>query len=157
MCVYSGTHEVGCTLFFLHDASDIGVDVLKLARAWGATDLTQVVAYLFALVSWGGLRCVYLPLHALIPAWQIVFAMCVAQDPAIHCYGWRGAGTYGLLAMLGMSVLQVLHVLWFKELLINGLRELRGDGKQQMRKRMEIPDMCAPGYTPGGGVHEKHE
>jgi hypothetical protein len=145
---FAGTHEVGCTLFFLHDASDIGVDVLKLARAWGATDLPQTVVYLFAVVSWGGLRCVYLPLHALIPGWQMFFSMCFAQDPAIHCYGSRGAGTYGLLALLGMSVLQVLHLLWFKELIVKGLRQLRGTGKAT-----EIPDMCAP----GGGVHEKHE
>jgi len=52
------------------------------------------------------------------------------------------------LALLGMSVLQVLHLLWFKELIVKGLRQLRGTGKAT-----EIPDMCAP----GGGVHEKHE
>ena len=135
----AGTHEVGSTMFFLHDASDIGIDALKLARAWGATALLQALIYLLALVSWGALRCVYLPLHVLIPGWQMFHAMCFAQDPMIHCYGPRGAGTYGLVALLGMSVLQILHVLWFIELLNKGLRELRG------QRGAPLPDMCAPG------------
>ena len=135
----AGTYEVGCTMFFLHDASDIGIDALKLVRAWGASTLSQVPVFLVALFSWGASRCVYLPLHVLIPGWQMFYAMCFAQDPSIHCYGPRGAGTYGLAALLGMSVLQVLHVLWFKQLLDKGLSALRGRGNA-----LAIPDMCAP-------------
>lgn len=48
---------------------------------------------------------------------------------------------------IGMSMLLVLHVLWFKELIDKGLRELRG-GKEGL----EIPDMCAP----AGTMHQKH-
>jgi len=138
----AGTFEVGATMFWLHDASDIGIDLLKLVRAWDAPLPILVAVYLFALVSWGILRCIYLPLHIVIPGWQMFYAMCFDQDPAIHCYGPRGAATYGFPALIGMSTLLVLHVLWFRDLIKSGLRVLRGSSA-----KATIPDMCAPGVT----------
>jgi len=134
----AGTFEVGAVVFFLHDVSDIGIDALKLSRAWGAGALTQALVYLLTLVSWGLWRCVYLPLHVLSPGWNEYYELCVVQlVPGDEC-------SYGLAALLGLMALLVLHVVWFVQLLRKGLRELRGASSSHGSSPTTIPDMCAP-------------
>ena len=61
-----GLQEVGCVMFWLHDASDIGIDALKLVSAWGTAQLPPLalpLVYVATLVAWrlqvqgGGQAC----------------------------------------------------------------------------------------------------
>ena len=130
----AGTYEVGAVVFFLHDASDIGIDALKLSRAWGASARTQALVYAPTLLSWGVWRCVYLPLHVLSPGWQLYYSWCVDGQA-------RPESAYGLAALAGLTALLVLHVAWLVQLLQKGRRELGGSSKSSA----PLPDMCAPG------------
>mmetsp|Transcript_8851 Transcript_8851/g.19141 ORF Transcript_8851/g.19141 Transcript_8851/m.19141 type:complete len:289 (+) Transcript_8851:3-869(+) len=146
----TGVYEVGAVMMLLHDASDIGIDMLKLfgALAW---DAALVPAFILTLLLWSSLRLVYFPVHIIWPGWVKLYRGChpalleLAPYPQTleTCIVLTEFPTSTSMLLL-LHLLLALHLAWTVQLVNKGWQKLRGGEKSSMA---QFPDACAPGLV----------
>jgi len=138
LALFGGMMPAGLVVLFLHDTSDVCIDLLKmasLARVEGRRGgFASEGVYVLCLASWAYFRLYALPQHVLavarallpstvrifmlgVPAWDVVNELAAELAAA--------PDTGAILVLL--TLLLVMHVYWFQVLLRVGCRIRRGE------------------------------
>ena len=120
----------------LHDASDVPLDLLRLATAF-KWKLGQLIFFPITLIFWIYWRLWYLPVKVMnsVNSESVSFifnlgcapTFCTWTEYPLNCLLEKGS----FLTLLG--TLFILHIVWFWLLLKKGYRELVVSGKPQKK------------------------
>lgn len=66
---YFGYARIGSVVMFLHDASDVPLDMLRLCTSWG-WEQGELVSFILTLVAWAWFRLCFFPLHVMWSIWK---------------------------------------------------------------------------------------
>ena len=128
LCLQSyalGYVKIGSIIMFLHDVSDIPLDLLRLCTALNlSSKLPAVIAYLALLFGWIYWRLWFFPTRVLYSiAFESKSLLLVNEGCDVGSCTWSQVPErFPFLALLG--VLQLLHVVWFVAMLKKGYSEL---------------------------------
>jgi hypothetical protein len=118
----SGYVRIGSIVMYLHDISDIPLDLVRIFAHlnW---ETAQVIAFAGTVLLWLYWRLFYLPIDVL---WNIAY---YSKDPTAEMDCEIGTCTFQQLPqryffLLLLGSLQVLHVIWFYQLMKKGYVKL---------------------------------
>ncbi|KAI3389361.1 hypothetical protein SNEBB_004298 [Seison nebaliae] len=109
--------EIGSTIAFLHDISDILLELAKLLKYFKLTSLSSFCFGSFGL-SWFLLRILLYPWH--------ILRVTISKQLTVYTESWPG------LAIINgwLGILFVLHCIWFRMILI-GAKKLWVSGETE--------------------------
>lgn len=146
--IHFGQCRYGLVVLFIHDCSDIGIDLLKLTNyllleGVGGCFLTEI-SYTFAIVMWAGFRLWFFPRYVI---WGLIWALDVLNlgkdylsphgdiptvltitDPALA----REQLLIGLVGLTLLIALFIMHIWWFFLLARIAIRMIKAEDKRQI-------------------------
>lgn len=141
---HNGQTRIGLCVLFIHDCSDIGIDLLKLSNYLvleGPNDcfITEL-SYTFAIVMWGYFRLWYFPIYIIYKgsAWVGNFTNELSIHNDIPTILQLTGADYDRLWWTSwacsalLTGLFLMHVWWFVLLLRILFRMLKGDDHRQI-------------------------
>lgn len=141
---HHGQTRLGLVVLFIHDCSDIGIDLLKLSNylvleGTSGCFLTEI-SYGFAIVMWAYFRLWYYPRYIIWGAiWALNFvdvgpSIFGDEPPILALVGddFTRIWWIGLLGVILLSTLFFMHIWWFFLLLRILFRMTKGEDHRQI-------------------------
>ena len=131
----NGELAIGLVVLFVHDASDVVLDLMKMlnylkmegAHGWFAVE----AMFVCNLFSWAYFRLYVFPVYVVYRGAYVGYAnQCGAEGTVGHFARCQSAGSC-LQSDIGLCVLCCLHVFWFGLLLRIAAKLLTGTGASQ--------------------------
>lgn len=165
-----GQCRIGLVVLFIHDCSDIGIDLLKLTNyllleGLGGCFLTEL-SYTFAIVMWGSFRLWFFPRYVI---WSLVWALDLfklglsphGDIPPIHTITddvvWKEQMSVGLVGVFLLTTLFIMHIWWFFLLARIALRMMKAEDKRQIASDEYEGDFDAQAHSKETALLEKQK